>query len=441
MKDYISYEDTLGIDKSSHIIIDLGHKYTKIGMGLDTEPRKILKTPHFFNYDKFLKDDTVKFLESKDQISSMTADLAERLKYENRNYSILYYKNQLSDIKFKIEEFMTYIFGNVLQLKKQQRDKNYICLLMIDLFMAKALYDIYEYFVKIILDSPLIHSVRIIPKFITTIYATGYSSGIVIDCGYLHTSIVALNNGFPFLKKIKKQQIGSCELERRLKRFIMEDNLSNPKSKLKSANMMQFNSQITPILDDLLVRGAICVPRKISKLLKNPVEEAKIKNDSSKIDYYKDVPDFNLSFLSRIKLGEQLFGEVENEEYNLAYELIRLIQTIPNEDRKKLCQNIILSGGTTMFQGFFRRLVEEIQYIITEEEEFKDLLPLKEFIKIHKAIFPRNCTSWIGASLICNFDKIELQKFAITKEEMDNYLTKNEPNPINKILAYFNLNY
>ena len=51
------------------------------------------------------------------------------------------------------------------------------------------------------------------------------------------------------------------------------------------------------------------------------------------------------------------------------------------EDRKKLCQNILLTGGTTMLAGFFRRFCEEINIVI-ESEEFKDLENLKYSILV-----------------------------------------------------------
>ncbi len=65
-----------------------------------------------------------------------------------------------------------------------------------------------------------------------------------------------------------------------------------------------------------------------------------------------------LSFFNRLRLGELLFGETRNDEINIAFSLLKVISKIPNEDRKKLCQNIIISGGTSMIVGFFRRIVK-----------------------------------------------------------------------------------
>jgi actin-related protein len=61
--------------------------------------------------------------------------------------------------------------------------------------------------------------------------------------------------------------------------------------------------------------------------------------------------------MNRINLGEYFFGNINNEEQNLAYSLLKVILGIPNEDRKKLCQNIVLCGGGTMVVGFVKRIV------------------------------------------------------------------------------------
>jgi actin-related protein len=57
-------------------------------------------------------------------------------------------------------------------------------------------------------------------------------------------------------------------------------------------------------------------------------------------------------------LGELLFGNVNNEEINIAYSLLNVIKSLYNEDRKKLIQNIVLTGGSTMFIGFYKRFVK-----------------------------------------------------------------------------------
>lgn len=205
---------------------------------------------------------------------------------------MLRYKKNANNLKFEIEEFVYNIFYSILQLQKLKREKYYICLLSLDFFLT-PFEDIYELIVKTILDYPIIHSVKLAPKTLLPVYTTGYSSGIVVDVGYVFTYITPINNGFPYLDKSENIAIGSSELERCLKRFIYEDNVTK-EGKTKIKNIEQFNNNIISHLNDLLVRSALCVNNKLSESLKDTNEEAKIKSEFSKIDYYNDLPDFQV---------------------------------------------------------------------------------------------------------------------------------------------------
>jgi hypothetical protein len=407
-------------------------KLTKVGYGSEPEPRKIILTPEFFDYEKFMKEDTIsQFNQINNQgiTSSEKMVLGMRRTESKNSLSLLAYKKNIQELKFQIESFVYNIIYNILQLKKQQRDKNYNCILCIDFTLERIMKDIYGFIIKSFLENALIISVRLIPKTISPIFTSGYSSGIIIDVGYMFTTISAINNGYPFKPEIVS--IGSLELERFLKRAIVEENIINSKKKIK--NPEAFQNGIIKFLNDLVVKCAICVNKKISTLLEDPSEELKLKTelDHSKVDSCKDLQDFYISFLTRVNLGEKLFGNIESDEINIAYSLLKVIKTINCEDRKKLCQNIILSGGTSMIIGFYRRLIEEINYWI-ESEHFEDIKKLQNYIKIHKIILPRNCLTWIGASLISGIEKINIKQLSITKEEFDSL-----SDPVGKIFSFF----
>jgi hypothetical protein len=42
-----------------NILIDIGTKLTKVGYAFESEPRKIIFTPEFFDYSKMLNDDFI----------------------------------------------------------------------------------------------------------------------------------------------------------------------------------------------------------------------------------------------------------------------------------------------------------------------------------------------------------------------------------------------
>jgi hypothetical protein len=64
--------------------------------------------------------------------------------------------------------------------------------------------------------------------------------------------------------------------------------------------------------------------------------------------------------------------------------------------------------------------------------EFDNLRVIKDVIHLHKIVFARNCLSWLGSSLLTNYDKINLNKYTITKEMIDI-----DDIEINKIMKFY----
>ena len=64
----------------------------------------------------------------------------------------------------------------------------------------------------------------------------------------------------------------------------------------------------------------------------------------------------NVSFHTRASVMEVCFGDPENEEANIAASILRSILKLTMDTRVLVCQNIILSGGSSMVPGFKQRL-------------------------------------------------------------------------------------
>jgi hypothetical protein len=64
--------------------------------------------------------------------------------------------------------------------------------------------------------------------------------------------------------------------------------------------------------------------------------------------------------------------------------------------------------------------------------EFQLLKPIRNLIRFHKIIFPRTNLTWIGASLLSNYDRLSYKHLSISKDELES-----EEKSINKILNYY----
>ena len=93
---------------------------------------------------------------------------------------------------------------------------------------------------------------------------------------------------------------------------------------------------------------------------------------------------------------------------NIGQACYNSIQKFDNDIRKDFYNNILLSGGTSMFKGLKERL----------EKEIKDLVPqsMKEKIKVI-AGDERKFAAWIGGSLLSILSTFE--SLCIPKEEYE----------------------
>jgi len=370
------------------IIIDLGIKITKIGISKEPEPRKIIPTPELFHTDNYLNSSN---------------------KFEN----ILFYKKNFQEIKLKIEEFVDYIIVYVLQLKKPILEHYNSCLILIDFNTIKHFRFFYEKFISCLLSYKEISIIRIAPKNIFPIFVSGYGSGIIFNGGYLFSNISIINNGVCIFNK--EIPIGISYLEKRFKNMILSDNYSM--REILPEDLNSFKNNLNLYIEDILIKNCVIVNKKISNQLLDDSSKLVGEDNYSLIDEYKNLLPFKISFVKRVLIGEKLFDEKEG---NISYEVLKiLLNKVPCEIKRKICSNIILSGGMCMLLGFYQRFIDEINEFLLNEE-FQRLNTIKNDIKIHKIIYPRNCLCWVGASLVSNFENVNFSNREIIKDQQDN---------------------
>ena len=171
-------------------------------------------------------------------------------------------------------------------------------------------------------------------------------------------------------------------------------------------------------MDDLMVRITYILNRKISQEYKQSLsgEESKEKEIYQKIGFYSDLPIFKIDFNTRVFLGEKIFEE--NNKNNFGYLILKtLAEDVPCEIKKKVGSNIVLSGGITMLDGFYQRFVDEVNYIANNNNEFMRLKGIKDDLRVHKIIYPRNILSWVGASLLIGVKKSDFPGNEINNDE------------------------
>jgi actin-related protein len=378
--------------KTKKIIIDFGVRFSKVGFEGDSEPRKILATPSLVNLEDYFEEKTT-------------------------NYNILSYLKNSLETKLQIEEFACYIINDVLQIFKTDSKFKLICIILFDLDLKDNFKEIYLSFIKYIYETfPFISSIKIIPKNIFPVFVSGFFSGIILNSGYLFTTVTVVNNGLSAYSK--KIGLGACDIQKMLFNMIIND--KKGMEIVRISEQESFKKNLVKHIDDILIRVSYIMNKTVSEEYK---KTENLKEMYSNVSFYEDLPAFNISFKSRIIVGERLFGE--NSEENLAYIILKtLLEKVPCEIRRKIGSNIILSGGLTMLNGFYKRFLDEISFIVNNNPEFLRLKGIKDDLHVHKIIFPRNILTWVGASLFLNLNNTNFEGNEINRNENEENVNK-----------------
>ena len=96
-------------------------------------------------------------------------------------------------------------------------------------------------------------------------------------------------------------------------------------------------------------------PEEVTKLEQNILKMKKKMTSFGK--QHREFPSMQVSFYTRAKAMEVCFGDIDNEEPNIAASVLRSVLKLNLEVRILVAQNIVLAGGSVMVPGFKLRLV------------------------------------------------------------------------------------
>lgn len=226
---------------------------------------------------------------------------------------------------------------------------------------------------------------------VMSLFATGRTTGIVIESGLNETSVVPIYEGYALPQATLKLPIGGEEITNFLIVNLKKSGLDLPSSK-------EFE-----IAQD--------IKEKYCYLSTDYQQELNYVGTNSSIMKECELPDGNKIMLSseRFKSPEILFqpllvGVDQAGIHELAYNSAVKCDV---DIRKQLFGNIILSGGNTIFPKIKMKLTRDI----------KSLAPSNIDINV-KAPPERKHLAWIGGAILSSLDRF---KMWITRSEFDEY--------------------
>ncbi|CAH2101484.1 unnamed protein product [Euphydryas editha] len=221
---------------------------------------------------------------------------------------------------------------------------------------------------------------------VLSLYATGRTTGVVLDSGDGVTHSVPIYEGFAMPHSIMRVDVAGRDVTRYLRLLLRKEGVN-----LRTSAELE------------VVKA---VKERACYLSPNPLKEEAL--DSERAQY--TLPDGTQLEIgpARFRAPEVLFRpDLIGEECEGLHEVLMFaIQKSDMDLRKVLYQNIVLSGGSTLFRGFGDRLLAEIRRLAPKDMKIRISAPQE-----------RLYSTWIGGSILASLDTF--RKMWVSKREYD----------------------
>lgn len=204
-------------DVNEHLVIDLGNAYTKIGFSGEVLPTKIIPSIYARNKQSEKKNEIGAF----DQKIDVFGYEATGAQYKDEDYDKFFltcgdHKTKTSKEYF---EFLKDALENQMNILPSDYD------VIVNISPIKNDENIRTYG-RLFIEDLGFKAMAMVNSSSLSLYATGRTSGVVVQCGETRTYTVPIYEGFPLYHALNKTKTGGRDLTEIFREGIIENQIN-----------------------------------------------------------------------------------------------------------------------------------------------------------------------------------------------------------------------
>jgi actin-related protein len=377
-------------DIGEHLVIDLGNAYTKIGFSGEDLPKEIIPSLYARNkmFDK--KNEIGAFDQKMDVFGYEATEPQYETDYDLFHLTCGDHKERTSK---EYLEFLKDALENKMGLSTSEYD------VIVNISPIKNEENIKAYG-RLFIDELNFKGLAMINSSSLSLFATGKTTGVIVQCGECRTYTVPIYEGFPLYHALNKARVGGRVITDIFRAGVEENKIAIKGGDIHTLRQIiekTCSVQIEFDYNYYLDENNQDIIKKETQLFKLPDETI------------VSIPRKTRVLASELLFNPKVWENTKNELglIDLITGSIKKTEMIDKNFKESLVENVVLSGGTSMMENFPQRVENDLKGY-KEEDGFE-----LEYEPIVDAAINRNIGKWIGMGMISRmsaFDKLFIKK-------------------------------